>query len=525
MRKLVYILIALGLIAAVAALAIHRRNLPPSLEGLFDEYRNRGHQTELGSPFNGVVLVAEAGEVTFLEAFGAADAGGENPLRVNSRFLIGAGAKPLTATLVLQQVAAGTLDLDGALSDYLADFPADPGATITLHHLLSHTAGLPGDRVEPNRLELLHEPGSRYRFSNYGYELLIAVLESTTGKSYAELLDEGLVAPLGLTDTGVAAGEALAQHTSSGLSFRRVPGPLALFSPSDGSYDEQPLPENDAVYSTVEDLYRFVRALRANELLPAELTQKLFEPNLRGSGYGWFRNGERFITRNPEAPLVSHFGQLAGHTALIGLYDDGTSAIILSNVSPLDPVALLSSTHLAARGVSELDTDLKHPSLGGPGAFDRAGGVEAFENYYVELSERAGYTIAPSTRTSQQVMQLLIRDEKFAEADEFGRNFLERWPPDSPDVLNLIGYAFLRNDRFAESRRYFERNIELFPEVANGHDSLGELHEREGDLALAAKNYARAVELARKHGDRALRAYEANLESIEEKIASTPATP
>lgn len=59
---------------------------------------------------------------------------------------------------------------------------------------------------------------------------------------------------------------------------------------------------------------------------------------------------------------------------------------------------------------------------------------------------------------------------------------MEKWLPTSPGTLNDIGYAFLRRNRFAEGRRYFERNIELYPDVSNGHDSLGELHEREGNL-------------------------------------------
>ncbi len=85
---------------------------------------------------------------------------------------------------------------------------------------------------------------------------------------------------------------------------------------------------------------------------------------------------------------------------------------------------------------------------------------------------------------------------------------------------------FLRRDRFEEARRYFERNVELFPRDANAYDSLGEAHEREGNLEAARASYAKAVEVARETGDRSLDFYERRVADVDEQLAGNrPVTP
>ena len=515
MRKAVVVLATLVAIAVIAVLSAQRDRGPKTLGGLYVEYHQRGHQEGIRSPFSGAVLVARDGEVVFKRAYGHADSDFEEPLDVDSRFLLGSSAKPLTATLVLQQVEAGTLDLGGTVSDYLPEFPREIGERITLHHLLSHTAGLPRDEDEWDELVLEQAPGEAYAFSNVGYDLLVLILEAVTGKTYAALLDAGIVLPFGLANTAFASDDALAEAVTPGWSFEKHEFLVTIFTPSDGSFNERRLPRAGAVYTTVEDLYRFVQALRANELLSQAMTERMLTPQLDGNAYGWFRNSQSYFLRNPEAQLYTHIGRLAGHNAVVAFYDDGTTVIVLANVDPLDTVELLASTYLAAHGIAEVASDVKHPSLSNPRAFKRDGGVEAFLAYYEKLTERAGYPIEPGGGSCGQVVQLLIRDEAFAEAADFVDTVLEKWPPTTPSTLNDIGYAFLRRNRFEEARRYLERNIELYPEVANGYDSLGELHERQGNVELARVNYTRALELAQNSGDRFQSFYEARLANLD----------
>jgi len=523
MRKFVYILVGLVVLSATVLLAIQRRKPPTTLEGLYAKYHQRGHTVGIDSPFSGAVLVARGEEVVFKQTYGFADLERNEPLEVDSRFLVGSSAKPFTATLVLQQVEAGVLDLDGAVTDYLPDFPGDPGARISLHHLLSHTAGLSRDAGEGNKLTLSYEPGSAYAFSNFGYELLVSILETATGESYEALLDSGIVTPLGLANTGFGTREALAEEAVSGLSFRKHEFPVTMFAPGEGSYDTMARPEAGAAYSTLDDLHRFIRGLRANELLSDTMTERMFEPVHQGSAYGWFRNRQSLFERNPDAPLYSHAGRLGGHNVLLAIYDEGTTAIVLSNVDPLDTVEIMTATYFATHGSSEVPSSLKHPSLSNPKAFQRGGGAKAFLAYYRALSERAGYPVHPPTGHWSQVVQLLIRDKAYAEAADFADSAIEDWAPSSPEALNIIGYAFARRERYEEARRYFERNIELFQDVANGYDSLGELHELEGNLELAREQYTRALKLSQQTDDPMQHFYEQRLSDVEEKMAERPA--
>jgi CubicO group peptidase (beta-lactamase class C family) len=525
MRKILYILATLVAITVIALVAVQRQEAPKTLESLYDEYELRGHQSGIRSPFSGVVLVARDDEVVFKQAYGHADSEYNEPLDVDARFLVGSHAKPLTATLVLQQVEAEVLDLGGTVSDYLPEFPEELGQQITLHHLLSHTSGLPRDEDEWDELVLDHQPGDAYTFSNVGYDLLVTILEAASGKTYATLLDEGIAVPLGLTDTAFAIGDALTEAVTPGWSFDKHEFPVTIFAPGDGSFNERRLPRAGAVYSTAEDLHRFVRALRSNELLSQAMTERMLTPQLDGNAYGWFRNRQSYFLRNPEAPLYTHEGRLAGHNSVMAFFDDGTTAIVLANVDPLDTVELLTQTYLAAHGIAEVATDVRHPSLSNPRVFKRDGGTQAFLSYYATLTERAGYPVQPPGHFCGQVVQLLIRAEEFEEAVEFADIALEKWPPASPGILNDIGYAFMRRNRFDEARRYLERNIELYPDVSNGYDSLGECHERAGDLKLARKNYTRALEVGQANDDRLQSFYERRIVNIDEMIAGRATTP
>jgi len=167
---------------------------------------------------------------------------------------------------------------------------------------------------------------------------------------------------------------------------------------------------------------------------------------------------------------------------------------------------------------------VKHPRLSTPRAFKQDGGSQAFLAYYATLTERAGYAVQPSGAICGEVVQFLVRDGAFDEAVEFADIALEKWPPASPAMLNDIGYAFMRRNRFDDAQRYLERNIELYPDVANGYDSLGECHERAGNLETARESYERALELGQESGDRLVSLYQRRIAKIDEMIAERTAT-
>lgn len=137
----------------------------------------------------------------------------------DSLFMLASITKAYTATLAMQLVDEGRLDLEGRVIDYLPDFRvADRRASeeIRIWHLLSHTSGIDGDFYldtgrNPDCLEKyvaacdtlpqLHEPGALYSYCNAGIGIAGRVLEVQSGKYWRDLFEERLVAPLGLNHT------------------------------------------------------------------------------------------------------------------------------------------------------------------------------------------------------------------------------------------------------------------------------------------------------------------------------------
>ncbi|WP_027383598.1 serine hydrolase domain-containing protein [Epilithonimonas caeni] len=135
--------------------------------------------------FNGVVYIQQNGKEKYARAFGYADFNKKTPLKINDKFSTMSIAKQITATLILQQVEKGTIDLQQPIRKYLPDLKYSWADTVTVHHLLNHTSGLYSDDLKPN---LKFKTGKEFSYSNIGYYVAGLVLEKQSGKSYQELV-------------------------------------------------------------------------------------------------------------------------------------------------------------------------------------------------------------------------------------------------------------------------------------------------------------------------------------------------
>jgi CubicO group peptidase (beta-lactamase class C family) len=252
--------------------------------------------------FSGTVLVAREGHIVYERAFGFANQEWRIPNDLQTKFEIGSMTKQFTALLILQFVNEGQLKLDGHLSEYLPYYRTDTGSRVAISELLSHTSGIPSFTDLPGFLEgpasrtkygvkqfaqdycsgeLQFEPGTKFAYSNSGYFLLGAILEQASGKSYEQLLQERIFTPLGMKDSGYTHSETLIPHRAAG--YERSPGGL-----ENARYYDMSIPfAAGALYSTVGDLYLWDQALYGERLLPANLRDLLFKPNLENYGYGW----------------------------------------------------------------------------------------------------------------------------------------------------------------------------------------------------------------------------------------------
>lgn len=188
---------------------------------------------------------------------------------------------------------------------YLKAVPADKRG-ITLHHLLTHSAGL-RDAFGGNydvmlrdslvrlvlETELLGTPGTRYRYSNAGYSLLGAIIEKVSGQTYERFLHEALFAPLGMHRTGYMIPRWAEDELAHGYRDGEAWGtPAEKPWAPDGPYWN--LRANGGILSTVGDLYGWHQALEGNAVLSEASKRKLFAPHVPESsggrshyGYGW----------------------------------------------------------------------------------------------------------------------------------------------------------------------------------------------------------------------------------------------
>ena len=252
--------------------------------------------------FSGTLLVAREGRILYEGAFGLANREWDIPNDLRTKFEIGSMTKQFTALLILQFVNEDKIKLDGHLSDYLPYYRKDTGSHVTISQLLSHESGVPNFLSFPDFLDgpasrvkydvkefavkycsgdLHFEPGTKFEYSNSNYFLLGAILEQISGASYERLLQDRIFTPLGMKDSGYTHSETVIPHRAAG--YDRSAAGL-----QNARYYDMSIPfAAGALYSTVGDLFLWDQALYGERLLPANLRDLLFKPNLDNYGYGW----------------------------------------------------------------------------------------------------------------------------------------------------------------------------------------------------------------------------------------------
>ena len=313
-----------------------------------DQYVQDYHQKGL---FHGAVLVSKSSEAIFKKGYGFANMEWDAPFEPDTRMDIGSLTKSFTSLLVLQQVERGEIKLDATINDYLPEYRKDTGARVTIHHLLSNTSGIPDIMDYPEMRskliklsytldyaiknfcsgDLKYEPGSKFEYSSSGFLILGAILERVTGKSYESLLEERILKPAGMTNTGIDGDSLILKKRASGYIrkkdyFIREPYMNMDLATSAGG-----------IYSTVDDLFKFNQALNTDKLLSKEYRGIMFKPNIDAFGgrgkyaYGWgvFQVP---LSESGKKKAISHGGSLYGkETLFTRLVDDDYLIVLFCN--------------------------------------------------------------------------------------------------------------------------------------------------------------------------------------------------
>jgi CubicO group peptidase (beta-lactamase class C family) len=308
-------------------------------------------ELEPGGPGAAIAVIRD-GRFIHRKAYGLANIEWGVPLNPDAVFRIASLTKQFTAVAIMMLAERGRLSLDAPIEACLPDWPAR-GRTITVRHLLNHTSGVwrhdsdQGDRTKrPNPpvedvIQLIYsqlfefEPGERYSYNNSGYLLLGAIIAAVSGKPYEDFLRDEIFAPLGMDHTGLLRHEAITPGRAYGYVRGRKRFHNARLDAMSWSHAA------GALGSTLGDLAKWDRAIRANRLIAAETLETMLAAtplNDRSSfpyGFGWG-------TADYEGRRVFHHtGGISGYAShMLHFRDEDLTTIVLSNLYlfPFDKV-------------------------------------------------------------------------------------------------------------------------------------------------------------------------------------------
>lgn len=302
--------------------------------------------------FSGNVIVAQKGKILLEKGYGFADRENKIPVTPQTAMTVGSISKQFTAAAVLKLEMQGKLHTCDRISRYFPNVPKDK-STITIHELLTHTAGLASDygdsdyepigrdayvaRVMAAPLE--STPGTRFSYSNAGFNLAAAIVELVSGQSYERFLHDNLFVPAGMLNTGFHLPHWKAGQVAVGYNDDERWGTMPEHWGSGGPYWNQL--GSGGIQSTPRDMYLWHVALSGPSILSAAEVQK-FQTGYVASGpdsryaYGWG------IRQTPIGLLISHNGGNGTFFAdFLRFIDRDTVIYIASNESAI-PATLMS---------------------------------------------------------------------------------------------------------------------------------------------------------------------------------------
>jgi CubicO group peptidase (beta-lactamase class C family) len=290
--------------------------------------------------FSGTVLVMKDNKAVVENAYGLANREWNIANTIDTKYRIGSITKQFTATCILQLQERHKLSVHDKLSKYIPDYPK--GDSITIQMLLTHTSGiknytdLPGSEfwrgisrlpaTEDSMISIFKNkpldfsPGTNWEYSNSGYFLLGYIIEKVSGEKYGDYVDSHIFKIAGMHNSGVDRIDSVLYHRAGGYSkgnFTYVNTPFismkSLFSAG-------------AMYSTVQDLYKWDRVLYTNDIISDSSKKQMFTPYKNNYGYGV--SIDTFLGHY----RISHKGLVNGFDSYISRFTiDDICVVVLSN--------------------------------------------------------------------------------------------------------------------------------------------------------------------------------------------------
>lgn len=540
--------------------------------------------------FNGDLLVTVDDKTFYQRNAGFRDNVLKDPIQHNQVFNLGSISKPFTAVAVLQLYERGLLNINDNVLKYLPGFTYD---NICIKHLLSHTSGLKQNFGQVEGLdaetpinndsiieifskykpELFAKPGTEWIYSNIGYELLALIVERVSKMKFAEYMEKYIFEPANMQRTFIPSDQRITKWLPKGLSERDLLVPHEFksiadceVSPVDAvNFVQQRkafLVGSENVYSCLDDLSKFDRALRKNIILPEKLQQLAYTPFV-------LENGD--TAKDLNAPIPSYFGlgwfiSIKPDSAKIIWHKGrsfGSRSVFLRIPQKKQVVAITDNFDYAAvdlKGIAFLRTlngdPYRNPVLMslvqklGCETYS-VGTKTALTNFeHRKNTERQNYYI--SEEEIIQLSQLLIDRHKTNDAKDilsYSKQMFQKSPyiiseyakvlqmeglTDSAEVyykkavelsgegenfLNGVGYYFFNTNNYSFAELVLKLNTELYPNSGNVFDSYALVLDKNGKLEEAINMEEKAIKIASDNKDKLLETFKDNLKALKQKKA------
>lgn len=408
--------------------------------------------------FNGSILVAVNERTIYSKGFGKANfKTGENFVPSTSS-CIASLTKQFTAMAIMMLAEQQKLAYDDPVTKYIPKLPACY-QTVTIRHLLTHTSGVfdydylgsgSPDKLIMKKGYLRFPPGEKYEYSNSNYVLLSLIIENVSGISFPDFLQKNIFNPLEMTNT-FAYRHPDQKINGVALGYNQFG--------KDNDYNSPATFGDGGVYSSVEDLLKWHRALYTEKLVKQSTLAMAFTAGIvkigkSTYGFGWN------VNEDSHGRFAWHTGNTSGFRAYIQHRLDERIAIII----------LTNTGHSRRIEMAEAINNILHGEPFIP---------------FRKSAARKMYTII-----SQQSI-----DHALAFYDSVRRHKSESEYDFSETEFNFLGYELLGESKIAGAIEIFKLNTQLYPTSSNTFDSLGEAFLKKGDKEAARASYQKAVEL------------------------------
>ena len=279
--------------------------------------------------FTGTILVAKDDDVLLDRGYGMADYDKHIKNGPQTVFEIGSITKQFTATAILMLQEKKLLNVQDKLSKYISDYPN--GDKIKIYNLLTHTSGIDNYlKYSPKTIKNVYTPvdlissfkdiplnfdtGTKYEYSNSNYILLGYIIEKVSGMKYEDYIEKNIFKPLKLKSTGTLKDQTIRKNKAIGYSYKiDAKSYKYKYQATNKSDKDWSVPyASGEICSTVEDLYRWNKALNEEKLINKQSLNKMFTPYLGDYGYGW-----NIIKAKNNDKIVCHSGRIPGYISYI----------------------------------------------------------------------------------------------------------------------------------------------------------------------------------------------------------------